>query len=413
MPLEVYSSEDALRTARANKDFRGWPTRKVNDRVEPVALPDFKPTFALEPGETIFTIGSCFARNIEQDLANLGFDVVVRRLSANARFIETHGTLHQLNKYHPHSILNEFQWALEPERWAHPDPAGYLEIGADAWLDANMHAAAAAPLETVRQKRQLALENARAVKECRVVVMTPGLVEAWWDRETASYVNETPPASFMRRHPDRFELHILSYDEVIDAFTCIHALLSRHLSSDFKILLTISPVPMNTTFRGDDVMVANAYSKSVLRAAAEEFRTRHSNVDYFPSYESITLSKREFAWLDDHIHPTDEIVRVNVCRMVERYLEVPDPAIASKLRESLDQLHEVEMGWITRLKSDLAKQSRMVEQLQAAFALQQEAFQAKDAQLKHAQDTATRYLRQVMERDGLLPPSQEAESGGV
>ncbi len=38
------------------------------------ADPSFKPSFMLEPGQRIFTIGSCFARGIERTLAERGFD---------------------------------------------------------------------------------------------------------------------------------------------------------------------------------------------------------------------------------------------------------------------------------------------------------------------------------------------------
>ncbi len=91
------------------------------------------------------------------------------------------------------------------------------------------------------------------------------------------------------------------------------------------MLVTVSPVAMNTTFTGGEVLVANTYSKSVQRAALEAFVRRHDNVDYFPSYESVVLSDRSRAWRADQAHASDEIVRLNVLRMIEAYAE-PDEA---------------------------------------------------------------------------------------
>jgi tetratricopeptide (TPR) repeat protein len=99
--------------------------------------------------------------------------------------------------------------------------------------------------------------------------------------------------------------------------------LKAHGHPDFRMLVTVSPVAMNTTFTGGDVLVANTYSKAVQRAAVEAFVRSHDNVDYFPSFESVMLSDRKRAWRDDQAHASDEIVRLNVLRMVQAYAD-PD-----------------------------------------------------------------------------------------
>ena len=80
--------------------------------------------------------------------------------------------------------------------------------------------------------------------------------------------------------------------EILEELEAIHALLSAHCLPDFKMLATVSPVPLQATFRPEDVMTANAYSKAVQRAALEAFVLRHNNVDYFPSFETVTLTDR-------------------------------------------------------------------------------------------------------------------------
>jgi Tfp pilus assembly protein PilF len=78
-------------------------------------------------------------------------------------------------------------------------------------------------------------------------------------------------------------------------------------------------VALSTTFTGGDALVANSYMKSVLRAAVEAFVRAHAGVDYFPSYEAVVLSERDYAWRADQAHVSDEMVRLNVLRMIDAY----------------------------------------------------------------------------------------------
>ena len=99
------------------------------------------------------------------------------------------------------------------------------------------------------------------------------------------------------------------------------ALFKTYCRSDQKILLTVSPVALFTTFTQQDVLIANCYSKSALRAAAEAVVVENDHVDYFPAYESVTLSDRELAWEDNLHHPHQGIIDLNVSRMVRAYPE--------------------------------------------------------------------------------------------
>jgi len=90
--------------------------------------------------------------------------------------------------------------------------------------------------------------------------------------------------------------------------------------NELRVVLSVSPVPMAATHRPMDVIVANSYSKSLLRTVAENICTKYDWVDYYPSYESVMLSDRKLAWEADLIHVTSDIVSLNVGRMVDRYL---------------------------------------------------------------------------------------------
>jgi tetratricopeptide (TPR) repeat protein len=85
-------------------------------------------------------------------------------------------------------------------------------------------------------------------------------------------------------------------------------------------LLTASPVPIMRTFTGDDVIIANTYSKSVLRAVAGQIAEEYPNVDYLPGYEAVMLTKQANVWSDDLRHVEPEFVGRLVGRMCARYV---------------------------------------------------------------------------------------------
>jgi hypothetical protein len=80
MPLLRMSGETALQPADANP-VRLWPKRDGGPiRIEPICKPEYRPSFTLQPGSKIFTVGSCFARNVEKELDTRGFELPAWRI---------------------------------------------------------------------------------------------------------------------------------------------------------------------------------------------------------------------------------------------------------------------------------------------------------------------------------------------
>ena len=172
--------------------------------------------------------------------------------------------------------------------------------------------------------------------------MTLGLSELWFDALTRTYLNKTPPRMLVAQQPERFELHLLDFAETMHSLEETVALLGKHARPDQRILLTVSPVPLSATHTGQDVLVVNSYSKSVLRTAAEHIAARHGHVDYFPSYESVTMSERQEAWNEDMVHVQAPLIQMNVQRMIEAYmprggLRGPDD-VKARLAEAEDEI---------------------------------------------------------------------------
>ena len=318
MPLMSLPASVAYENLKQNNQSK-WPDgRRDTRRLTGVVTVAFEPTFIIEPGEAIFTVGSCFARNIERRFATLGFKVPALEVSLPEDERASDVVNDILNKYPPHSILNEFRWALDP---AFPfDEASYLEMRNGRWHDPHLAGnVAPASLERVRERRDMVENIYRQAAQCRVVVVTLGLVEAWRDNVTGLYLNEAPPKAVVQAEPDRFTLEILSVAEVMEALEALHALLCRFGHPEFRLLITVSPVPFKATFTGRDALLANTYSKSTLRVAVEMFALGHANVDYFPSYEIVTLTNRSSAFIQDNRHVTSSVVDEIVDRVVEAY----------------------------------------------------------------------------------------------
>lgn len=319
MPLRSLKSVDALNNIKNNRLSR-WPDgRRDKTRLNDVADVDFKPGFQLEPGEAVFTMGSCFARNIEKHFGLAGFDLPTLELSLpdEERASDTVNDL--LNKYPIQSILNELKWALDPQV-PFPQQDGLIQLNDESWHDPHLAGnIKPAKLERVLERRAMVTNIYRQIPRCRIVVMTLGLVEAWYDTKTGVYLNTAPPSPYARVHPDRFQLHILSVEEIVSTLREIHAILTRFGHPQLKLLVTVSPVPMKVSFSGQDAIVANSYSKSALRAGLESLVLENNNVDYFPSYEIVTATQRSTAYIQDNRHVTPQIVKEIVDRVLNAY----------------------------------------------------------------------------------------------
>ncbi len=63
------SGDEALKNAFRTKGVNRFPEQEDEKRVRSGRLfPSVTPGFTIQPGSTIFTVGSCFARNIEAAL---------------------------------------------------------------------------------------------------------------------------------------------------------------------------------------------------------------------------------------------------------------------------------------------------------------------------------------------------------
>ena len=275
---------------------------------QPLFVPAIRPAFILQREDKLFAIGSCFARGIESALVEQEMAVLSRAAEFDSfPSINNEMKLGFTNKYSTFSIYNELRWALDP---AEEFPRESLvDIGNGVFYDPHTNPALQlAGLEETIRRREIIESVTRRVAQCRVVIVTLGLVEVWRDKIANVFVNTAPIPPALHRHPDRYEFHITNFTENFSNLEHIHTLLSRFGHPDVQVVVTVSPVPLEATFSSEDVVIANTYSKSILRAAAQEWAATHKNVHYFPSYEIVQNSERKVTWEEDLRHVKGEVV---------------------------------------------------------------------------------------------------------
>lgn len=342
--IERLSAEEALGRARGNR-YRRYPSPdRDGNRLYPDASPVGSVGFRFTRDDTIFAIGSCFARNVERALVRSDFRVLSQDVDLGPVGASLEDGTNFFNKYSVHSILNDLTWALERDRF--PGEACLYAHPSGGVLDCQLGMARLDfPVADVLDFRRRYLDAMAAVATADVVILTLGYVETWFDRVTGLYLNVAPPPVLIAAHPGRFEFRVLGYRDVLDALERIHDLLLRHRRAPLRMLITVSPVPLNSTFRDQDVLVANAYSKSVQRAAIDQFLVGREGVDYFPSYEFVTLSAPAAAWSPkDYRHVSPSMVDRIMAEVLARYGETQaaDRLTASALRASARSLLKAE-----------------------------------------------------------------------
>jgi hypothetical protein len=283
--------------------------------------PFISPKFKIHREDKLFAIGSCFARGIEGALLARKMDV----LSAAPEFASFQpassltSALGYTNKYNTYSIYNELSWALDPKASFPKD--SIIDVGDGLYYDPHTNPALelANLDETLRRRSIVRQVNART-SQCRVVIITLGLVEVWRDTVADTFINTTPVPEALRHHPNRYEFHVTSFSENLANLEKIHALLTAFGHPQLQIIVTVSPVPLMATFSENDVVVANSYSKSLLRTAAQEWASLHDNIHYFPSYEIVQHSERSTTWMEDLRHVQGKIVNHIMDLFLRHYL---------------------------------------------------------------------------------------------
>lgn len=254
--------------------------------------------------DKIMIIGSCFADNIGQKMADLGFNVCVNPF----------GTL-----YNPVSIYNSIR-RLEEAREFTPEDCVPMGSGAGLICSFSHHTSFA------RQSMEEFLENANSrlksasefYRTCNRAIITLGT--SWCYRHIG---RDIIVSNCLKRNADEFLRERLPSDETA-------RLLSEIISSGNisggehsnsggrRFILTVSPIR-----HMKDGAHGNQISKSSLLLAADMTCSSFPGIcEYFPSYEIMMDELRDYRFYsEDMVHPSAQAVN----HIWERFCEFALP----------------------------------------------------------------------------------------
>lgn len=318
--MKKLEAQEALSNVKHNK-FKYWsrPESSLHQSSNPSdascrihnEFATIKPTYSgtlFKKDAAVFAMGSCFAREIEAALILQGGNVIsVNENIQIDEFRDGNGEIRNgfFHRFTPRAMWQEFMCCFDQlENW---QPQALIIGEGNEKLDMNYWQikTADSSLETILTRRKVAKDLVKNAAKADIIILTLGLVEAWFHKPSQLYVNRVT-VEVLRKYKDEFELHLLDVSDTLECLEQIYSLLhEKHETGNFRFVVTVSPVPLQTTFTNDDIIIANSTSKAILRAAAAEFVNRYQNVDYFPSYEMVNYSARELAWRPDlvHVHP--------------------------------------------------------------------------------------------------------------
>lgn len=283
--------------------------------LAPVSV-EHKPSFSFDKSASIFCVGSCFARNIEEHLATRGIEPLSRRVFVPRSEWENRPS-GLLNKFTIKSALNELKWVLEPFDVG-PD---FFEVSSKGVRDLQL----APPQKLVDIDRAIARRNEfttkyfRQLLEADIIIFTLGLNEVWHDNHTNFSLNAAPSRSAVSADPSRYHFYTPRVTECVDDLCEFYDALKAARKKPFHFVVTVSPVPLNATATGEDIRIANTISKSTLRVAANELIALRPDCIYFPSYEMITGARKDLAFAQDERHVKNSVVRDVVGKFIADY----------------------------------------------------------------------------------------------
>jgi len=252
------------------------------------------PKFTLRTEDRMATAGSCFAQHITRYMKKVGLQPFIAEAAhpfvqtTQADLADSYGVFSARygNVYTARQCLE----LLRQAAGTMPVVEDYAEHEGRCYdlLRPSVPKNGFASLSEARGDRAWHLSCVRRLFETvDVFVFTLGLTEAWQNLQGGHTYPVCPGTVRGHHDPAQHRFQNFSFAEVA---TDLEALVaeSRVLNPALKLIFTVSPVPLVATKSEDNVLVASAHSKAVLRAAVGELAARHDFVQYFPSFEIIS-----------------------------------------------------------------------------------------------------------------------------
>lgn len=345
---------------------RWWQYKKTEDssiqtaasrlRSHMIVVPPTNFNLGLARSSSVYAAGSCFARNIEDELISAGLQVLSKTTSVKLGPESGRRANAFLNRYNSGSLAQEFIQAFD-----HDAPKCSLMVvrNHEEAIDLSL---CSLPYQTIPSVQRLRLETSKSFAQARdadLLILTLGVNEVWRDTTNGSWLNITPPRHIVDSMPGRFQVAELSPEDNYNNIRTAIKLARAARKECMPVVLTVSPVPLEATFFGECVISQTFKGKSILRTAAALACERITNVHYFPSYEAAMISNSLLTWDSDRRHPTALFVSAITKEFLARQNLIPP----SELDEFFNTLSTKDQNEVLILKSYMKRMGLTISNL--------------------------------------------------
>jgi len=233
----------------------------------------------ISKNSNVIVFGDCFAQHIMKFLVNKGCRLPPDNVGLffySSQFVNTF------------SILEQLEWIL-----------GRIALDDIEWFRGTS--------ERSSEKKVVLNESERVslyqkFKTTDIFILSMGLIEVWFNQGNRSLWRKSMKDS----QNEIFKT--TSFEQNKSNIEKICGYLSG-LNPSCKIILQISPIPFNVTFRKAPPLSVNCVGKSILRGAVDEFLREYegNNIYYYPAYELITYCIKD-PYDEDNRHLNDRAI---------------------------------------------------------------------------------------------------------
>ena len=278
----------------------------------------YKKKFNIQANTKIATAGSCFAQHISRHLKINGYKILdveppppglpenLRKKFGYSTYSARYGNIYTVRQLL--QLAQEVAGDWTPENYVWEKDGRFF----DALRPSIEPEGLDTPKEVI-EHRKYHLSRVRTLFETlNLFIFTLGLTEMWTDKQSGTVYPTAPGTLVGKFDSATYTFKNAQFSEIIDDFNRFQKVLKKiRNNKPFKILLTVSPVPLTATASGNHVLVSTIQSKSILRAVAGQLSTNQRNIDYFPSFEIVTNPRLHSSSFSDNLRSVrDETVEI-------------------------------------------------------------------------------------------------------
>lgn len=191
--------------------------------------------------------------------------------------------------------------------------------------------------ETKDQRKNHIRQTRKVFQKMDIFIFTLGLTECWINNKTKTVYPTAPGTNAGIYDSDRHIFHNLEIGEMKQDFSIFQDNVAKiRGNTDYRTILTVSPVPLTATASAQHILLANTLSKAKLRALAGEL-CKQNDIAYFPSYEIITNPRFHSASYSDNLRSVRPEAVAAVLEQFDAHF-----ALQSKANSNLRATHQIQ-----------------------------------------------------------------------